>query len=308
MNNSIQYLKHSEIDQAKWDKAIDNSTNGLVYAYSWVLDHMTDRCWDALVTDDYSFVFPLPWTSKWGIKYLYQPYFCQQLGLFAPVEITAPLLNRFLAAIPKHFRYWNIQLNSRNYVDNPSVSLLLRTTYQISLQRDYQDLEKNFSRDAKKNLTKAANAGFDWVKTTDLSIISRVYIEAYGKHYPGIDSIMKKVMACMESAVASNNGFTRAVYGKDGELWCAGFFFYAKNHIHYALAAPTEEGKKFGATHTLISEVVREFSGKDLIFDFEGSDIPSVAFFYAKFGSQPISYPTIIYNGLPWWCRFLKRG
>jgi uncharacterized Fe-S cluster-containing protein len=72
------------------------------------------------------------------------------------------------------------------------------------------------------------------------------------------------------------------------------------------MAAPTDEGKKYGATHILIDEVLKEFSNKNIIFDFEGSDIKSVAYFYSKFGSVTSHYLQIIKNKLPWWLRFLK--
>ena len=33
----------SEIDKAKWDHCIDNAGNGLIYAYSFYLDHMAKQ-------------------------------------------------------------------------------------------------------------------------------------------------------------------------------------------------------------------------------------------------------------------------
>jgi hypothetical protein len=62
--------------------AIARSFNGIVYAYSWYLDIVSPG-WDALVKDDYKSVMPLTWRKKYGIKYLYQPFFTQQLGVFS---------------------------------------------------------------------------------------------------------------------------------------------------------------------------------------------------------------------------------
>ncbi len=53
----IKYVSHEVIDREKWDKCIDNSTNGLVYAYSWYLDLICDE-WNALIENDYESVFP----------------------------------------------------------------------------------------------------------------------------------------------------------------------------------------------------------------------------------------------------------
>ena len=67
--SSIRYLTRREIDTTKWDHCIDTAGNGLIYAYSFYLDHMA-RNWDALVLNDYEAVMPLTWNSKFGIRYL----------------------------------------------------------------------------------------------------------------------------------------------------------------------------------------------------------------------------------------------
>ena len=78
---AIQYLKRSGIDTAKWNACIDAASNGLIYGYSFYLDTMSKH-WDALVMGDYTAVMPLTWKSKYGIHYLYQPFFAASLGVF----------------------------------------------------------------------------------------------------------------------------------------------------------------------------------------------------------------------------------
>ena len=73
----IQYLSHDEIDKPKWDRCIDEAPNGLIYSYSFYLDHMAKH-WDGLVLskgphsdNDYEAVMPLTWNKKYGLHYLY---------------------------------------------------------------------------------------------------------------------------------------------------------------------------------------------------------------------------------------------
>src|SRR5690349_1546842 len=101
----IRYLKRSEIDTSKWDERIMLATNGVVYAYSFYLDAMSDD-WDALVLDEYQYVMPLPFRKKIGIAYIYQPFLTPQLGIFGDHPELA-LLHRFLQAIPAHFKFWD---------------------------------------------------------------------------------------------------------------------------------------------------------------------------------------------------------
>ena len=48
-------------------------------------------------------------------------------------------------------------------------------------------------------------------------------------------------------------------------------------------------------------------AGKDLILDFEGSDIETLALFYNGFGAVKENYPIVRWNRLPWWMRWTKR-
>jgi hypothetical protein len=93
-NDMITYLTHKEIDFEKYDRCIDLSLNGIVYAYSWYLDMVTDD-WDILVEDDYKSVMPLPKRKKFGIHYIYQPFFVQQLGVFSVVPVTVMFARNF---------------------------------------------------------------------------------------------------------------------------------------------------------------------------------------------------------------------
>lgn len=306
--HKIKYLTHREIDKAKWDKTISKSYNGLVYGYSFFLDSMANKQWDALILGDYEAVFPLVWRSKFGIKYLYQPYFCQQLGVFSPTKISTQLLDLFLEHIPSKFRYFNIHLNYENIIFKPNISFINRTTFQLNLNQAYINLYDNYSDDAKKNIAKATLKGFEYEKTKALETVTDVFFKAYGMHYPQQEVLKNTIMGCMQQAIALNKGFCRSIVSESGELWSAGFFFMSNGYIHYAIAAPTDAGKMVGATHLLIDEVIKEFSNQALIFDFEGSDIKSVAYFYSKFGSHKVHYLQIKANRLPFWCRFLKKG
>ena len=301
----IKYYRHHQIDQEKWDKTIDASYNGMVYAYTFFLNSMAGKRWDALILGDYEAVFPLVYGRKFGMRYLYQPFFCQQLGLFSKTRITQDQMEQFIKAIPRKFVYWDFHLNYENDFFNPLINFVNRTSFTIDLHQDYVSIYDKFNSDAKKNLAKSAIIGYNIVSQDPVNIAADCFFEAYGHWYPNVPSLKKKITQCAHTAIQLNKGFTRSIYGKDGQLWCSGFFFMAKNRIHYAMAAPTEEGKKYGATHILIDEVLKEFSNRLMVFDFEGSDLKSVAYFYAKFGSVKQHYLEIKRNRLPWWCQLI---
>ena len=82
----IAYLTYQQINKSKWDDCINKSINKLIYAESFYLDTITEN-WDAIVLNDYEAVMPLIWKKKFGIKYLYQPAFLQQAGIFVSKKI-----------------------------------------------------------------------------------------------------------------------------------------------------------------------------------------------------------------------------
>ena len=79
---TIAFLKNKEIDRGKWDRCIENSCNGTLYAMSWYLDAVAEN-WDALITGDYETVFLITYIKRLGINILYTPDCIQQLGIFS---------------------------------------------------------------------------------------------------------------------------------------------------------------------------------------------------------------------------------
>ena len=138
MNNgespgTITYLENKEIDKAKWDSCITNAGNGLIYARSFFLDAMS-RDWDALVMGDYLAVMPLLFNKKYGIYYLYQPPFIRFTGIFGN-DINAEKVNKFLAAIPVKYKYWDIDFKE-HLIDFNIIDLI-----NISLKKIYPPIE-----------------------------------------------------------------------------------------------------------------------------------------------------------------------
>jgi hypothetical protein len=109
----IRYIRHREIDKLKWDACIQRSVNGIIYGYSWYLDIVAEG-WEALVEENYESVMPLICRKKFGIRYLFQPFFTQQLGVFSSNKFTEEKIKEFISAIPQKFSFFEINLNTFN--------------------------------------------------------------------------------------------------------------------------------------------------------------------------------------------------
>src|ERR1039458_8014157 len=176
----ISYLKHNEIDRKKWDSCIDNSTHNLIYAYSWYLDVVSPK-WEALVEDDCKSVMPLTGNKKYGVHYLYPPYFAQQLGVFSKEKLSQTKVEEFLNAIPSHFKFLEINLNKFNTFELSGFHVKKNINIELSLNSPYEILRKNFSEDTKRNIKKAIKHEVSIKKSISPSLLINIFRKNTGK-------------------------------------------------------------------------------------------------------------------------------
>jgi hypothetical protein len=301
--DNIQYLLHKQIDKRKWDECIDNAPNGLIYGYSFYLDAMAKH-WDALVLNDYEAVMPLTWNKKYGIYYLYQPPFTASLGIFGK-KITAKLIHNFLTAVPEKFKYWDIYLNYGNYFSIAGFNLYERMNYVLPLNGTYEKLYNSFNKNTKRNIKK-----FDCldcivkkkIPIDDIIILSKKQSKHFSKLIHNDFERIKKISILLGN---ENKSITYGSY-KNGHLIASAAFFFSHKRVYYILVGNHPSAKDNGASPALINAFIKDYSGQDLLLDFEGSDIPSIAFFYSGFGAAEEKSTAIKLNKLPKIIRFLK--
>lgn len=304
---SIRYIAQHEIDRSKWDRCIAEASNGSIYAYSMYLDHMSPR-WDGLVLDDYDAVMPLTWNRKWGILYLYQPYLSAEGGVFQREAVETETLRAFLEAIPRKFRFWEFALNSENLLPDTGFPLYPRMNFLLPLNSAYETIRQGYRKDLKNNLQKAGEANLsyamdipvDWVihlAEKQLSALTKLKRE----HYKHFEKLYRRLH---DDKMAQ----TRGVVNQDGKLLASGVFLFSHTRAYYVLAGNHPEGREVGASHMLLDGFIREHAGSGLTFDFEGSDIPSLAMFYRGFGAYEQPYAAIRLNRMPGPLRWLKHA
>jgi hypothetical protein len=303
--DQIRYLQHNEINKQKWDACIDTATNGLIYPYSFYLDHMAKH-WDALVLGDYEAVMPLTWNKKYGFYYLYQPAFTAQLGVFGK-NLTELLVADFIKAIPSKFKLIEISLNSRNILGEPSPSHIRRANYILSLNRPYDELYKAYRDNHKRNTTKAFQLGCSVSKEISVDEIIKLNEEQL-KHIDGTKpEDYPNFKRLYEFLKNKGQAKTYGILNNQNKVLASAVFFFSYNRAYYIMVGNHPDGKTIGASHALIDAFIKDHAGQNLILDFEGSDIRNLAFFYEGFGAGQEIYPGLRINKLPWYIRLLKK-
>lgn len=317
----IKYLTYQQINKTKWDACIDNADNGLIYGYSFYLDAMAKN-WDALVLNDYEAVMPLTWNKKYGVHYLYQPPFTACLGVFGRLkprqrlqtltavdhnQLTAETVNAFLQAVPPKYKYWDIYFNPGNLFKLKHFDLYERMNYVLSLNNSYENLNNSYRDNIKRNIKKSEQYQLTINKNIAIADVIQLSKEQISNSLLKSDDFIhfKKLYKLLHS---KQKATTYGAYTKEGRLIASAAFFFSHNRAYYIMVGNHPDGKTLGASHALINAFIKDNAGEDLLLDFEGSDIPSLAFFYSSFGAVEEKYSAVRLNRLPTYLKWMKRS
>lgn len=282
----LQLLKNKDINRPLWDSCVQQATHSLPYALSWYLDCVAEN-WDALVWGNYDAVMALPWLRKLGVKCIYQPYYCQQTGIFSKTAVTPAIAEAFLSYCRQNFSYVNLNLN-------PSIpplqgyKLSARKNLLLPLHTSYAGLRKGFSENHRRNIAKAEKKGLVVKVTYKPEELLDFYIKninpAKENFKPQHEKIVRKLV---NELMAKKAGKIYYACNAEGTWVAASLLITCAPRLINIINTSSTAGKATGASHLVFNEIIKENAGQPLILDFEGSSIPSIARFYEGFGAQP---------------------
>jgi hypothetical protein len=297
----ISYLKHANIDKEKWDECIADSANSLIYAYSYYLDIMSKN-WDALILNDYEAVMPLTWNKKFGISYLRQPAFTQQLGIFGNMIFDEKITELFVNKALEIFPFAEINLNYANEYQKAKTK---KCNLILHLNRSFDEIEKGFRKDF---LNKIRKNNLIYQSSEEIEKAIQLFKENYDERVRIPSNAYQEWHQVSSVLKMKKQLLVRKVNSPNGELLSVAMFLKDNRRICYFLSATLPAGRKLQSHYFLLYHMIKEFSGQDLIFDFQGSAIPSIKSFFLKFGAIEQSYPFVKINRLPFWKKWLKNG
>lgn len=292
----IRFIKHHEIDFQKWNACIQHSQNGLIYGRYEYLNAMCET-WDALILGNYKAVMPLTYRSKFGIKYLYQPAFVQQTGIFGNIEEGT--ISAFLRQAKNRYRFAEVYVNYQNKVQNSTS----KSNQIVFLHKNYRSLSNAYSNQTIRKIKQCRKTNADYkpidptINIKDFERYLRLKIPHIRKD--GFDQLntfcLQYPDLSLSRGLMINNKLTASVTAiRDDKRM---FILTPLNH---------ERNSYPGALHSLIDHLINEFSNQDLILDFEGSDIPGVYAFNKGFGAVDQPYSFVRWNHLPWPLSLIK--
>lgn len=301
----IKYIKRKDLDTNKYDVCIENSMQSRIYAFSWYLDIVADN-WDVLVLNDYEAVMPVPLRKKYGIKYVYPPFWLLELGVFSLKDTIDDTL--FFKVLLDTFKSVELRLNTHNDFKNSSSFLLAKQMQVSSIKEDYETVFNTYRKDRKKDLRKAEKAGLIEKWNDDPQKLIQLFKNNVGKRTPYIvDKDYLVLEELIRTCIKKGLGEMGSIYNNENKLVASGFFLKHKKSVTILVSSTDFNNRKNGENTFLIDRAIYKYQKKYEVFNFGGSSMKQIASYFLSFGAKTITYQQIKHNSLPFLVKLFKH-
>ncbi|ANQ52337.2 GNAT family N-acetyltransferase [Flammeovirga sp. MY04] len=285
----IKRLSSQEIDFPKWDNFINRYGKGLLYMQSWFLE-LFDENWGAFIVydkDQMIGVLPYQYQIKWGIMKIINNPFVNELGI-----IYHPDHKQIQFKLFKSFKEFQFISSYKFNVDNTKTvhrRIKYEATYHLSLNKSYVEISAQYNKNLKRKLKKAEDVNF--TQEGNIEDLIQLFKENVAHKINQIEENQYDLLRKIYKELKSRN--IAQVYATElnAKVISAVLMIQQGNRLIYYFAASSEKAKSVNAQAFLIDQLIKEHSERDLIFDFEGGDIPGLAQFYSSFGADRKQIP-----------------
>jgi len=302
----IRLLQRNKINDERWNSIIAASPHETIYPYTWYMDACAVN-WAAYVMQDYECVMPVAFNRKLVLKYVYQPYHCQQSGVFSIRTVDPEIARMFLLRLKSDYLLADYAFNDGNLLpDEPGVEIIERTNYTLNLQRPYTQIVQDYNTNCRRNIKKAAGSDLEFIEVMPMDEILR-----FKSLHDTVrrSSYYSRVIPEFFTRMFSTDRFRFYGIRSSGNLIAMVLFAVSQPRLIYLVSASNAEGKEKRAMFSLVNSVIEKYAGEKLLLDFEGSDVPSIARFFRGFGAKPSLYQRVHFSRQPvGWLKKAKNG
>ncbi|MGB6083986.1 hypothetical protein [Moheibacter sp.] len=277
----LQKIKRKDLDVDKYSKALNDASNYRIYAEHWYLDILTEEKWECLVFGDYEVIMPIPLQYKFGIKFVLQPIYCQQLGVFYKEEISDELFREFEKKLHRYKvrAYHFNEENTERYQPEGE----RRTNFILDLSSEYKAIRTGYKDKRKKDINRSKNHNLEVEKSWNLNFFYKLQKDFYSLLNPISEMEMKSSLLLK---LLEKDSLRLFYIKKEGKYIAAQAFVYSKNRIYCLAFYRHKELDKYNSSAFIKNHLIETEATQNLLLDFEGSMIPGVASFIEGFGAE----------------------
>lgn len=286
---SIIRLRSDEIDPNSWNELVNHCKWSRIFSKYDYLKAVNPE-FEAIVeidNDKYLNAFPLMFKKRFGIMYLVQPVFTQQIQILSrESEAGEAFLNEICNVLGQ-------SISMRLSLDSQSASLLQKNShFQSSTRITYilnlgeHDFSQSFSKNHKRNI-KAANK-LNWTLdiNNDFHALLSGFIKNKGRQIKISRDFLNAYDRLMPFFASDKYINIFSALDENGDRMASGLFAGYKDVMTFLLSFSNEKAKKAGIMHAIINEWLLNYSTGYKQLDFEGGNIASLGRFYSSFGAE----------------------
>ena len=204
--------------------------------------------------------------------------------MFALEKLATKTQEELIKKIPRRFLNVSLNFNSGNYFVS---KMFKKNNCVLEIYSSYLLNYKKFNKNRKRIIKMTQKIPL-YLKETGINSLLKIAKENYS-YLPYKDSDYKRIDLLSKKLKNNKHGFVLGVF-KDEKLLGGVFFLKDNYRITYLFSVMNKEGKKLNAITFLISELIKDFEGKNYILDFEGSMNIGIANFFKSFGAVNENY------------------
>jgi hypothetical protein len=289
----IELISSLQVDANKWNITIA-ANKGLIYSRYEYLSHLCKK-WDGIVVDDYRAIMPLPLNKKWGLKYYYHPAFIQRLGITGYVSPTE--IDQIVELIKANSWIAQITYEADKRIIYKNEASQRATNFTLNIDRPFDVVSSRLSKSFVSELKKSNRYDIKYDES-DANAVIDMWFEEYSSKTKIRKNQIEDFRKLCNTLVKEGNCYVRTVV-YDNAVIAAAILFKDEFRLYNILNSVSETGRKISANYHLYYEILKEFSGRGLLFDFEGSELPGVKKFYLKFNPSVENYYKTRLNFFP---------
>ncbi len=307
---TTQIVQRSAVDDKAWNDFIAESPQGAPYGCTWYLDAVWPGWKGVLVLKnrELAAVMPFRVSRKYGISYIFNPPFCQYLGIFLSppgsqkrekeLSLKKRLTCAALSALPKDVKLFI--LNFAPEFDYPfpfyweGYELHTRYSYWLENDQNKDALFKKLHSTPRNYINKARRHGLKAVYPDSPEALIRL---GQKKGVPAID--YGALQDLWPSLIEQGIGKTIEIRDAQNRLQAGVVYLQWKNKFIYLYSVSDPEFVSLGGMSLAIWKMIEQAGEEIKVIDFEGSMIESIEHFFRSFGGAPVPYLQIKKNSFP---------
>ncbi|MFV0146404.1 hypothetical protein OBK08_00235 [Empedobacter falsenii] len=273
----IKRVSRKKLDVNKYTECLNKSVNYRIYAEVFYLDVLVENNWDCYVLNDYEAIMPLPFVKKFGFKFISQPIYCQQLGVFHQENLSKETFKLFENKLHRNLvRAYSFNEENTEMFEPKGEK---RVNQVLNLNFDYNIYFKTIRKNRKQEIKTGLPENYkicQHSKNID-------FIDLLDKNYSHIkkELQLKKLVKLVNKLQEEEKSITISI--EENQQVLASSFYIISDKRLIQLCNAKVENSPVNLNSFIVHHIIKTNLNKSITLDFEGSSLKGVQEFNESF-------------------------